>query len=98
MGTEIQINNIVSEILVSRVVRQCSNNVTTRCCIGSYRLCCEISDTCFKNLGLRIGSLYPYLMEAVIHAKTVCLISLLVTIVTHQGCRLEYSCYSALGP
>jgi len=35
MGTEIQINNIVSEILVSRVVRQCSNNVIIRCRIGS---------------------------------------------------------------
>jgi hypothetical protein len=34
MGTEIQINNIVSEILVSRAVRQCSNNVIIRCCIG----------------------------------------------------------------
>jgi len=27
MGSELQINNIVSEILVSRVVRECSNNV-----------------------------------------------------------------------
>ena len=81
MGTEIQINNIVSEILVSRVVRQCSNNVIIRRCIGSYRLCYEMSDTCFKNLGLRIGSPSPCLMEAVIHAKTLRLISLLVTVV-----------------
>jgi len=27
MGTELQINNIVGEILVSRAVRECSNNV-----------------------------------------------------------------------
>jgi len=85
MGTEIQINNIVSEILVSRVVRQCSNNVIIRCGIGSYRLCCEICQTRVKNLDLHIGSASSCLMGAVIHAKTVFLISLLVTIITCQG-------------
>ena len=59
MGTEIQINNIVSEILVSRVVRQCSNNVIIRCCIGSYRLCCKMSDTCVSRIWICILGSFP---------------------------------------
>jgi len=60
MGTEIQINNIVSEILVSRVVRQCSNNVIIRCCIGSYGLCGEICQThVFQESGFAYWVSFP---------------------------------------